>query len=255
MIAVREFFRNLYVGASRRARAFRIGLLIFDIFTLIFFVAATLFPETKFWHYTELVIAILIGLDLLIRFWIAPNRARYLTRLTTWVDIFIIFTLIIPYFDESLVFLRVLRAIGLLRSFHVLRDLRNEYKFFKQNEEVIQSAINLFVFIFVTSALVFVLQVHFNPQIKNFVDALYFTVATLTTTGFGDITLIGNGGRLLAVGIMVVGVSLFLRLLQTIFRPNKVAFTCPDCGLSRHDADAVHCKHCGRTVRIETQGE
>ena len=255
MIAVREYFRNLYVGASSRARSFRIGLLIFDIFTLVFFVIATLVPSTQFWHYAELVIAGLISLDLLIRFWIAPNRGRYLTRLTTIVDIIIIFTLIVPFFIESLVFLRVLRAVGLLRSFHVLRDLRTEYKFFKQNEDVIQSAINLFVFIFVVSALVYVLQVHFNPLIKNFVDALYFTVATLTTTGFGDVTLIGNSGRLLAVGIMVIGVSLFLRLLQTIFRPNKVAYTCPDCGLSRHDADAVHCKHCGRVVRIETQGE
>ena len=255
MRVVREFFRNLYVGASSRARTFRIGLLIFDIFTLVFFVIATLVPSTKLWHYAELVIAGLISLDLLIRLWIAPNRGRYLTRLTTIADIIIIFTLIVPFFIESLVFLRVLRAVGLLRSFHVLRDLRSEYKFFRQNEDVIQSAINLFVFIFVVSALVYVLQVHFNPLIKNFIDALYFTVATLTTTGFGDVTLIGNSGRLLAVGIMVVGVSLFLRLLQTIFRPNKVAYTCPDCGLSRHDADAVHCKHCGRVVRIETEGE
>ena len=195
------------------------------------------------------------GLDLLIRFWIAPNRPRFLRRLTTLTDVIVIFTLIVPFFVESLVFLRVLRAVGLLRSFHVLRDLRTEYKYFRQNEEVIQSAINLFVFVFVVSALVYVLQVHFNPNIKNFIDALYFTVATLTTTGFGDITLIGNTGRLLAVGIMVVGVSLFLRLLQTIFRPNKVAFTCPDCGLSRHEPDAVHCKHCGRVVRIKTEGE
>ncbi len=255
MIAVREFFRNLYVGASSRARNFRIGLLIFDFFTLGFFVVATLIPDTILWHGAELVIAGLIGLDVLLRLWISPNRVRYLTRLTTWADIVIIFTLIVPYFVESLVFLRVLRAVGLLRSFHVLRDLRSEYKFFRQNEEIIQSGINLFVFIFVVSALVFVLQVHFNPLIKNFVDALYFTVATLTTTGFGDVTLIGNTGRLLAVAIMVIGVALFLRLLQTIFRPNKVAFTCPDCGLSRHEPDAVHCKHCGRIVRIETEGE
>ena len=255
MLPVREFFRNLYVGASKRARNFRIALLIFDLFTLVFFVTATLVPDTIFWHYAELIVAGLISFDVLIRLWIAPNRARFLTRLTTLADFIVIFTLIVPFFMESLIFLRVLRAVGLLRSFHVLRDLRNEYKFFKENEEVIQSAINLFVFIFVVSSLVYVLQVHFNPNIKNFVDALYFTVATLTTTGFGDITLIGNSGRLLAVGIMVVGVSLFLRLLQTIFRPHKVAFACSDCGLSRHDPDAVHCKHCGRIIRIETEGE
>jgi len=33
-----------------------------------------------------------------------------------------------------------------------------------------------------------------------------------------------------------------------------VHYTCPDCGLKEHDADAVHCKHCGRVLNIETAG-
>ena len=94
-----------------------------------------------------------------------------------------------------------------------------------------------------------------NPAIANYVDALYFTVTTLTTTGFGDITLEGSTGRMLAIIIMVVGVALFLRLVQTIFRPQKVSYQCPDCGLNRHDLDAVHCKHCGRVIHIETEGD
>lgn len=79
-------------------------------------------------------------------------------------------------------------------------------------------------------------------------------MTTLTTTGFGDITLVGPSGRLLAVVIMVVGVALFLRLVQTIFRPEKVHYRCPDCGLTRHDPDAVHCKHCGRVLHITSEG-
>ena len=105
------------------------------------------------------------------------------------------------------------------------------------------------------TALVFALQFGRNPDIDGYVEALYFTVATLTTTGFGDITLNGTWGRLLSVFIMVVGVALFLRLAQTIFRPQKVHHSCPECGLNRHDPDAVHCKHCGETIKIETEGE
>ncbi|HMB77854.1 MAG TPA: potassium channel family protein, partial [Kiloniellaceae bacterium] len=94
-----------------------------------------------------------------------------------------------------------------------------------------------------------------NPDINHYLDALYFTVTTLTTTGFGDITMTDTFGRVLAVIIMVVGVSLFLRLIQTIFRPPKVLYPCPDCGLKRHDPDAVHCKHCGHVLNISTEGE
>ena len=58
----------------------------------------------------------------------------------------------------------------------------------------------------------------------------------------------------LVVLIMVVGISLFLRLVQTVFRPARVRFRCPDCGLSRHNPDAIHCKHCGETLNILTEG-
>ena len=93
-----------------------------------------------------------------------------------------------------------------------------------------------------------------NPAIHNYADALYFTVTTLTTTGFGDITLPGTWGRLLSVIIMIFGVSLFIRLIQVLFRPPKVEYECPDCGLRNHDADAVHCKHCGRVLHIAAEG-
>ncbi len=130
-------------------------------------------------------------------------------------------------------------SVLLLHSYHVLRDLRRDTPFFRRNEDVIVSSVNLGVFISLVTALVFLLQFGDNPDIGSYIDALYFTVATLTTAGFGDITLTGNLGRLLAVFIMVVGVALFLRLAQTIFRPRKLSYACPECGLDRHEPDAV----------------
>src|SRR3546814_15032504 len=93
------------------------------------------------------------------------------------------------------------------------------------------ACVNLAVFIFVATALVFTLQYRRNPEIDSYLDALYFTVTTLTTTGFGDITMTGPLGRPLAVGLMLVGVALFFRPAQAIFRPATVRFNFPDCGL------------------------
>jgi voltage-gated potassium channel len=86
----------------------------------------------------------------------------------------------------------------------------------------------------------------------DFVDALYFTIAALSTTAFGDITLLGSTfGELLSVAMMVVGTTLFFRLAQAVFRPGgKVHYPCPQCGLQRHDPDAVHCKACGHVLNI-----
>ena len=252
---MRKTLQSLYTGNSHKARLFRYGILGFDIATILFFIVSSLMRDQLWIFIADAVIAVILSLDLAIRYWISERKTRFVTQMTTWLDVLVIITLIIPWLFESLLFLRVIRALRLLRSFRVLSDLRKEFTFFKRNEETIQSAINLLVIVFVMTALVYVLQVNTNPKINNYIDALYFTITTLTTTGFGDITLTDTSGRLLSVVIMVLGVALFLRLIQTIFRPTRVAYDCPDCGLQRHDADAVHCKHCGRVLNIATDGQ
>lgn len=245
---------RLYHGRSANARVFRYTLLAFDIGWIAFFVWTTMIDPAWWIYGVDIVIGLVILVDFLARLWIEPNKRSYFTELTTWTDIVVMATLFLAPFIANLLFMRVLRAFRLLRTYHVLRDLRQDFPFFKQHEQVFISAVNLALFIFLVSALVFTTQGRTNPEITNYIDALYFTVATLTTTGFGDITLQGHGGRLLAVFIMVIGVALFIRLAQTIFRPTKVRFRCPDCGLKLHDPDAVHCKHCGRVLDIETEG-
>lgn len=245
----------LYTGRSRNAARFRYGLIVFDIGTIVFFVVTTPWEPDAGVFAADIVIGLLILSDLLARLWIAPNKFKMLRQLYTIADILVIASLLLaPFFAQNLAFLRVLRALRLLHSYHVLRDLRRETPFFRENEDVIISSVNLGVFIFMVTALVFVLQFGNNPDIDSYINALYFTVSTLTTTGFGDVTLTGTGGRLLAVFIMVFGVALFLRLAQTIFRPQRLHHICPECGLTRHDTDAVHCKHCGTTLKIETEG-
>ena len=202
----------------------------------------------------DYLIAVYLIADLAARCLIEKRRLLFFVTPYTLADLVVIFSLLYAPFVDSFVFLRALRALRLLQSYHVARDLRGQYAFFRKNQDIVHAVLNLVVFIFVVAALVLVLQVHINPQINNYVDALYFTVATLTTTGFGDITLQGNTGRLIAVVIMIAGFALFLRLIQSIFRPVHVKHKCPDCGLSEHDRDAVHCKHCGRVINIETEG-
>ncbi|KUO55274.1 MAG: ion transporter [Alphaproteobacteria bacterium BRH_c36] len=234
---------------------FRYAILGLDAATVVFFIVTSMFEPTTWVYVVDAFIAVYIAIDLGVRWWIDYNRPRFLMQFTTWADIVVIVSLILPAALESFLFLRVLRALRLLRSYRVLADLRQEFAFFRRNEELIQSAVNLLVFVFVMTALVYVMQHKTNPAISTYLDALYFTVTALTTTGFGDVTLQGTSGRLLSVVILLLGVALFLRLAQTIFRPSRVTYECPDCGLSRHDMDAVHCKHCGRVLHITTTGE
>ena len=251
---VRENIRRLYFGADARARRFRYGLIGFDVATIAVFLVSPLGGHQDWMIALDLVIGTLLSIEFAARLYAQRTPLRHLLSFTTAADLIVIFSLLLPVFLENLAFLRIARALRLLRSYHLLRDLRADSVWFRQHEDIVQRTVNLGVFIFIVTSVVYVTQHSINPQIGNYVDALYFTITTLTTTGFGDITLTGPGGRILAVIIMVVGVGLFLRLLQAIFRPNKVRYECPDCALLLHDADAVHCKHCGLVLPIRDEG-
>jgi voltage-gated potassium channel len=251
---VRQFFREIYYRETPRAIKARWGLLIMDLLIICYFVATTFLPLQPWMLALDYALGVYLTIDVVGRVAASYDPVDALLKPLMIVDVLTIVSLFAPAIVGHLTFMRVVRALRLLRSYTVTRRLRERYPFFARNEEVIFSALNLVIFIFVVTAVVYVMQVDVNPSIANYVDALYFTITTLTTTGFGDITLVGSSGRLLAVLIMIVGVALFIRLVQAIFRPVKVRYECPVCGLTRHDLDAVHCKHCGGQLHITHEG-
>lgn len=246
--------QELYYGLTPRAIRVRSLMLLADVVIITYFVWTTFLPLHTWIVAIDIVIGLVLVVDFLGRMLAHADRVTFVVRPMSLVDIVVIASLFVPAMVGNFAFLRIIRSLRLLRSYVLSRELRQYSPFLARNEEVIFSALNLVVFIFVITAAVFVLQVDVNDDIGNYVDALYFTVTTLTTTGFGDIILIGGTGRLLSVIIMIVGVALFIRLVQTIFLPNKVRYECPGCGLTRHDLDAVHCKHCGQLIHIRTEG-
>jgi voltage-gated potassium channel len=246
--------RELYEGHTHRAHVFRYCLLAFDLVTILFVIATSFLSPQPWIEVLDVLFGVLILADFLIRAWLEPAKGRALMRLSIWADIAAVVSFLAPIAGEGLGFLRILRTLRLLHTYQLLVRLRRDFRYFRAHEEAILATVNLGVFLFVMTGLIYASQHRANPEIGNYADALYFTVTTLTTTGFGDITLEGHWGRLLSVAVMIFGVTLFLRLLQVLFRPPKVRHECGECGLLLHDPDAVHCKHCGVTIHIPTEG-
>lgn len=247
---MKAVLRELYEGDSARARRFCYGLMLFDLATVVFIVVTSFVPRHPAIEAVDVVLGLLLLADFSARMWLSRRRLRELSHPATWADIVAIASFLAPVAGEAGGFLRVLRTLRLLHTYQLLNRLRRDFKFFRRHEEVIIALTHLLVFVFIMTSIVYETQRWSNPQIANYVDALYFTVTALTTTGFGDITLPGSTGRLISVVIMFFGVTLFLRLAQVLFRPNKVRFPCPTCGLQRHEPDAVHCKACGTILNI-----
>lgn len=246
----------LYEGKGKIPGAFRWALLGFDLVAIIYFVL-TLFDQPMRVHpMADLVIAIIIALDLAARLFIARVKWSFFLRPMNLADLVVVTTLFLPLLTQNFVFLRVLRALRIARAYSFLQRASPMSLWLRERHDVIDKVTNLTVFIFVMTAFVYADQVNKNDDINSFIDALYFTVTSLTTTGYGDILMEGWTGRVLSIAIMLLGITLFLTLLRSIFIPtDKVNVECVRCGLQRHDRDAIHCKHCGGVMHIDTPGE
>jgi len=251
---IRRSLRQLYEGHTLRAQRFRYSILAFDLATAAFIIGTSFVPHTAVIETIDIVVGLIILAELMARMTASRNPRRELLRPTTWTDVIAITSFLLPLISEAVGFLRALRTLRLLRAYETLARLRLDSRFFRRHEEMLLAVANLAVFVFVMTAAVYETQRGFNKDINNFVDALYFTVAALTTTGFGDVVLGGTWGRLLSVIIMLCGVTLFFNLARALISPNRVRFPCPTCGLQRHDVDAVHCKACGTALRIPDEG-
>lgn len=246
---LRAHLRDLYHGQSPRSVRFRLGVIVVDLALIAFFVAAPTIRATPFFLAVDYVVALLLVADLVARALAWGSFKSWIARPIVWVDLFVLVTLLLPQWLFNLAFLRVLRLWTLFHSDFFWQTVGRRFDDTRV-EEVSRVAATLATFIFIVTGFVYTSFAGRHVGVDTYLASLYFTVATLTTTGFGDIVLPGAWGMTISIVTMICGITLFVRLAQALFRPHKVRFPCPQCGLLRHEPDAVHCKACGLLLNI-----
>src|SRR5690606_15573780 len=109
--------------------------------------------------------------------------SRWLRQLTVLVDIFILATLLLPNILVNLGFLRILRLWTISRSGMLWRPL--ERAGYGDWRGAVHAVMNLVTFLFVVTGFIYTSFFREGTGFDGYVDALYFTVAAMTTTGFG----------------------------------------------------------------------
>jgi voltage-gated potassium channel len=244
---LRAKLRELYHGYSPAAVRFQAVWLVFDALLIAFFMVSPFLEKGATFLIVDYIIALVLFMDLAARAWCFGDFKRWITRPIVWADIAVLASLVVPVYAANLGFLRVLRAYSLINGRAFWRVVGKRWV---DRSETIKAVANLLVFVFMMTALVHTSFAGQVPQIQSYMDSLYFTVTSLSTTGYGDITLPGIWGRTVSIVAMLGGVTLFFRLIQVAMRSPKVRHPCPTCGLQRHEVDAVHCKACGTLLNI-----
>lgn len=195
------------------------------------------------------VILVIFVVEYLLRFWSAENKLRYCFGLYSVIDLIAILPFLLSSWDVR--FVRIFRWFRILRLIRYVEG-RTIFGYVSREDSAIVTRIlfTIFVIIFVYSGLIYQVEHPINPSnFETFLDAIYFSVATMTTVGFGDITPISEMGRFLTVLMILTGITFIPwqlgDLIKQFVKTSKIETECSTCGLATHDEDARFCKVCG----------
>jgi len=234
-------------------------LIVFLIFVVsIIFVIKTYPHSAAFTLVLDSIENIIVGFfifEYVVRLWASPDRVREFFKIYTLVDLLAI----IPFFfdNDSYQVLRVFRALRVLRLMRYMQGHSFFFKKFNKTHIIItRIAFILSSIIFVSSGIIFFAEKNYpGSNIHTFFDAVYFTIITLTTVGYGDITPKSDYSRLITI-LMVFSGIIFIpyqikELLKQFVSGEKLTVVCNCCDLEKHDSDANYCKKCGSEIDIK----
>lgn len=244
----RSLVRALYYGHTQNAIRFQGLLLLLDAVIIGFFIASQFILEQPWFWIADAAIAIFLLLDLGARLFALGSVERWIKYPITWVDLLVLATLLFPTVLYNWGFLRILRVWTVVQSERFWNVIARGRWDDTRVEDLSKSIVTLIVFMFLAAGATQALFLGREQELNNFVDALYFVVSSLTTTGYGDIALESAWGRLFSIGLMLAGISLFVSIARKIVAPPQKMLRCPGCGRDRHDPDAKFCKACGRKL-------
>mmetsp|Transcript_35266 Transcript_35266/g.99837 ORF Transcript_35266/g.99837 Transcript_35266/m.99837 type:complete len:293 (+) Transcript_35266:778-1656(+) len=186
--------------------------------------------------------------------------------LTPFMMVDLVSLLPLAFGDDELragAFLRVLRILRISRvvqeeELSRLASLLLRRRVTVKGSELVvtQVLFTLFSFIFITAGVVYELEHPVNPKSFNtFFDSLYFSITTLTSTGFGDIVPETAAGRavtsvaILAYSILIpyelAVLAQSMGMMDGGMGRRMTNSACTSCGESKHEMDAQFCRVCG----------
>jgi len=204
------------------------------------------------WFFT-----LLFTVEYLLRLLCVGRPAKYARSFFGIVDLLAVLPTYLSLLLPGSQYLLVIRILRILRIFRVFKLVQfvSEARFLMQALRASARKIAVFLFTVLTLVIVFgALMYLVEGDTKGFTSiprSIYWTIVTLTTVGYGDISPQTGIGQALASVIMILGYGIIavptgiVTVEMTRASSRITTQSCPECGAEGHDHDAVHCKFCG----------
>ena len=262
-----RLFTIIFEAETRAGKNFDIFLLIL-IFTSIILVMIESVPTmmkeySRHLYIAEWVITILFTIEYILRLIVVKKPWKYMASFYGVIDLLSILPTYISIFFPQSQFLIVIRSLRLMRVFRIFKLTR----FVRESMTIVlalkASARRILVFLsfvvllsIILGTLIYVVESPQNESFSSIPQSVYWSIVTITTVGYGDISPVTPVGKLIASLIMLLGYAIIavptgivtVELSKSARTEKAEAQACPSCGHFGHDPDAKYCKFCGHSL-------
>jgi len=262
----KKLYEIIFEADTSAGKAFDVALLwtIILSVTVVFLESIQILKLQygNIFYILEWFFTILFTIEYVLRL-ICVNRAfRYARSFYGVVDLLAILPTYLSLIIAGSQYLLVIRILRLLRVFRVFKLTHFITQADVLKRALVASRLKITVFLFtvlsivvIIGALMYVIEGPENGFV-NIPTSIYWTIVTLTTVGYGDISPQTPVGQFLASLVMLTGYAIIAVPtgivsvdLAEATRKGTEKRICPNCLREGHDIDAAHCKYCGHELK------
>lgn len=258
----------IFEADTPAGKNFDVGLLILIFLSLLTVILESVptFQE----KYAELFVilewffTLVFTVEYLLRLYCVYKPVKYALSFYGIIDLLAILPTYLSLFVSGTHYLVVVRGLRLMRVFRIFK-----LGHFMKEAAVIQKALlasraKITVFLSLVILLVvligsvmYLVEGGQNPRFSSIPISLYWTIVTLTTVGYGDITPVTALGQFLSAVVMIMGYAILAvptgivsaEMIRGDYSDKKLnTRSCPSCSKEGHDDDALFCKYCGAAL-------
>jgi voltage-gated potassium channel len=268
-------YEIIFEADTPAGKTFDIAVLVAILLSIAVISLESVRDYRKQWNseleFAGTVFTVLFTIEYILRLWCVRRPWRYALSFYGIVDLLAILPAYLAFFVDSSHYLAMVRALRLLRVFHVFKmgPYVEETRILVAAMRATKAKIVVFLLVVLTAVLLLGTAIYVveNPhpdqpdpgnEFTSIPRSVYWAVVTLTTVGYGDIAPQSVPGQILAATAMILGYSMIIvpvaifsvEVIQTRQRDLSTR-TCPSCVREGHDSDAEFCKYCGATLATE----
>lgn len=171
------------------------------------------------------------------------GRLRFAFRFMTILDLAAILPFFIPFISTDARVIRIFRLLRLIRILKVGRYYSTLTLFTTvikdKKEEIVLTTVLMAMLLILSACIMYYCENEVQPDsFSSIAQSMWWSVATLTTVGYGDIYPVTSIGKLFSGIISILGIGMFALptgilgagFVEEIQKRKKGAKYCPHCG-------------------------